>query len=213
MGQQICPGQDTAFWRPGDIFEVECSSCGHEVEFFKDDVSRRCGRCGGRVQNPKLNLGCAQWCEHAAQCLGYDPKEALMVEGEDTPLVDRLIEGLKRAAGEGALAGPLEALERAKQIMRAEPGGLDPKVVLSAAVLAGLDAGNASDLVDEAKLDAEAKAEVESILARRSSGGEPATAEGRVVADAVRLAAGAPEPGEMLTAPGRELAAAARAQG
>jgi Zn ribbon nucleic-acid-binding protein len=213
MGQQICPGQDTAFWRPGDIFEVECSSCGHEVEFFKDDVSRRCGRCGGRVQNPKLNLGCAQWCEHAAQCLGYDPKEALMVEGEDTPLVDRLIEGIKRAAGDKALGPALEQLERAKQIMRAEPDGLDPKVVLSAAVLARLDAGSATELLDEAKLDAEAKAEVEAILARRASGEAPATGEGRVAADAVRLAAGAPEPGDMLTAPGRELAAAARVQG
>jgi hypothetical protein len=136
MGNTMCPGQDTAFWRPGDIFEIACSQCGYELEFFKDDASRRCTRCGSRVANPKLNLGCAQWCEHAKECLGYDPKEVLMAEGGDTALVDRLIAAMQATFGsdQKRITHALTVLERAKEIMRGEQGA-DPKVVLAAAVL------------------------------------------------------------------------------
>jgi hypothetical protein len=132
----MCPGQDTAFWKPGDIFEVPCSHCGYEMEFFKDDASRRCTGCGARVQNPKLNLGCAQWCEHAKECLGYDPKEVMQAEGEETSLVDRLVEAMKRTFGndQKRITHALTVLERAKEIMRGEKGA-DPRVVLAAAVL------------------------------------------------------------------------------
>ncbi|MBN2159160.1 MAG: hypothetical protein JW807_07175 [Spirochaetes bacterium] len=75
MNRTMCPGQDTRYWRPGDIFNVTCGSCGTSVEFFKDDASRRCPGCGIRVRNPRLTMGCAAWCRHARECLGYDPKE------------------------------------------------------------------------------------------------------------------------------------------
>jgi hypothetical protein len=65
-----CPGQDTRNWKPGDIFESPCPGCGMPVEFFKDEAMRRCKGCGRRVRNPRLDLGCAEWCEHAAECLG-----------------------------------------------------------------------------------------------------------------------------------------------
>jgi hypothetical protein len=64
-----CPGQDTLFWKPTDIFEVPCPACGKPVEFFKDDSARTCGHCEHRFRNPLLNLGCAEWCTHAEQCL------------------------------------------------------------------------------------------------------------------------------------------------
>lgn len=76
MNRSMCPGQDTRYWRPDDIFNVPCASCGTLIEFFKDDASRRCPKCSTRVQNPRLTMGCAQWCEHAEECLGYDPKTA-----------------------------------------------------------------------------------------------------------------------------------------
>ena len=71
MTRGICPGQDTRYWKPGDIFDVACPTCGGKVEFFKDDVSRKCG-CGHRVENPRVGLGCARWCERAAECLGAE---------------------------------------------------------------------------------------------------------------------------------------------
>ena len=64
-----CPGQDTRYWKPGDIFEVSCPGCERKVEFFKDESRRKC-RCGQEVVNPKLDFGCAQWCQFAEQCIG-----------------------------------------------------------------------------------------------------------------------------------------------
>jgi hypothetical protein len=69
----MCPGQNTAFWRPGDIFEIICPACGDKVEFFKDDARRRCSGCGYVFSNPKLNEGCAKWCKFADKCLGLNP--------------------------------------------------------------------------------------------------------------------------------------------
>jgi len=210
MGKMMCPGQDTAFWRPGDIYEVPCSHCGHELEFFKDDVSRRCLGCGARVQNPKLNLGCAQWCEHAKQCLGYDPKEVMLSEGEDTSLVDKLIAGLKdQLAGDrqGVSRG-LAVLEQAKEVLkRRGPQDLDPKVVLAAALLGGLDPQRARQVLDQAGLHWEAADRVEALL----KGEDAASQEALVRDDAVRLAE-TPDPAAMATAAGRELAQALAAR-
>ncbi len=64
-----CPGQDMRFWKPGDIFDVRCPQCGERVEFFKDEVKRKC-RCGHLVANPRMDLGCAEWCPYAEQCVG-----------------------------------------------------------------------------------------------------------------------------------------------
>jgi len=65
-----CPGQDTKFWDRDAIFDVACPSCGKTVEFFKDDAIRRCPHCHYRFRNPKLDLGCAEWCPYAEQCIG-----------------------------------------------------------------------------------------------------------------------------------------------
>jgi hypothetical protein len=44
------------------------------VEFFKDDVRRRC-ECGRVIVNPKLDLACAEWCQHAEKCVDGLPAE------------------------------------------------------------------------------------------------------------------------------------------
>lgn len=73
-----CPGQDSRYWKPEDVFNVPCPVCGEEVEFFKDDLKRTCPNCGYRFENPRLNLGCLEWCPHADECLailGRQPKK------------------------------------------------------------------------------------------------------------------------------------------
>jgi DNA-directed RNA polymerase subunit RPC12/RpoP len=65
-----CPGQDTRQWGPESIYEVECRSCGASVEFFKDEVRRRCPKCGDKVLNAQMDLGCAEWCQYAEECVG-----------------------------------------------------------------------------------------------------------------------------------------------
>lgn len=208
MGNMMCPGQDTAFWRPGDIFEVPCSACGREVEFFKDDATRRCPGCGQKVSNPKLNLGCAQWCEHAKECLGYDPKERLDAEGDHSALVDKLIAAMKAEFGDDAkrITHALNVLETAKTIMRGEGGGqnLNPRVILAAAVLHdigiqeaerkhGSSAGRfqekegppiAERILKDLGLDAETIDHVLRIVANHHSARDIDTPEFRVIWDA-----------------------------
>jgi hypothetical protein len=65
-----CPGQDTRYWKKEDIFEVRCPVCHTSAEFFKDDVRRRCNKCNSWVPNPKLDLGCIEWCNYAEECVG-----------------------------------------------------------------------------------------------------------------------------------------------
>jgi hypothetical protein len=65
-----CPGQDTRYWQPGDIYDVQCPYCSSKIEFFKDDTRLRCKSCGKKVRNPKLDIGCAETCPFSAECLG-----------------------------------------------------------------------------------------------------------------------------------------------
>ena len=89
-----CPGQDSRYWRPGAIYNEKCPKCGGVVEFFKDDTTRKCDRCGHRFANPKMDFGCASYCEFAEQCVGDLPPEAV-AQREDL-LKDRIAIEMKR---------------------------------------------------------------------------------------------------------------------
>ncbi len=89
-----CPGQDTQYWNADAVFEVKCPQCNTLVEFFKDDTTRRCGNCGHRFVNPKMDFGCAAYCQYAEQCLGDLPPE-LVAQKEDL-LKDRVAIAVKR---------------------------------------------------------------------------------------------------------------------
>ncbi|MCK4249366.1 MAG: hypothetical protein KAX15_06265 [Candidatus Omnitrophica bacterium] len=70
-----CPGQDTRFWKPRDIFERNCPKCKTTIEFWKDDVYRRCPGCKQKIANPSFDFGCAEWCQYAEKCLGDIAKQ------------------------------------------------------------------------------------------------------------------------------------------
>jgi len=89
-----CPGQDTQYWSEGSIFEAKCPKCESIVEFFKDDTARKCGACGHRFANPKMDFGCASYCQYAEQCLGTLPPELLAQRGD--LLKDRVAIAMKR---------------------------------------------------------------------------------------------------------------------
>lgn len=89
-----CPGQDTQYWDANAIFEAKCPECEHVVEFFKDDTTRKCGHCGYRFVNPKMDFGCAAYCQYAEQCIGDLPPE-LLAQKEDL-LKDRVAIEMKR---------------------------------------------------------------------------------------------------------------------
>ncbi|MHC4616633.1 MAG: HD domain-containing protein [Planctomycetota bacterium] len=120
-----CPGQDQRFWKAGDIFEVKCPACGQAVEFFKDEPKLKCRNCGQTVANPKIDLGCTEWCQYAQQCVGI----------QVSALREKLISEMKRVFGadKKRVEHALAVLNYAEQI-QAEEGG-DPLVVKAAAIL------------------------------------------------------------------------------
>ncbi len=128
-----CPGQDTRYWKPGAIFEVKCPDCGNEVEFFKDDTSRKCKKCGHKFVNPQVDFGCASYCPYAEQCLGDLPAEVLA--DRDDLLKDRVAVEMKRYFGHDfkRIGHAANVARYAEQIVREEGG--NPAVVLCAAYL------------------------------------------------------------------------------
>jgi len=125
-----CPGQDTQFWGSDAIYSVECPKCGNPVEFFKDDIRRRCTQCGHTFFNPRLNLGCARWCQFADQCVGAMDKDDFK---------ELILAGMKEHCGDDPekIDQALEVLERAEESMEQQED-VNPKVVLAAAALYGI---------------------------------------------------------------------------
>jgi hypothetical protein len=154
MSRIKCPGQDTRYWKPGDIFNLHCGTCGKIIEFFKDDVSRNCPECGNRVQNPKITVGCAQWCEHAAECLGYDPKSSISENGGNylqKSIIGKIFDELAVRSGKdsGVYRNAESSLEKAGIMMKG--GTADPKIVLPAVMLFEADFINMKNLKSEIK--------------------------------------------------------------
>ncbi len=89
-----CPGQDTQYWNKDAIFETKCPECGADMEFFKDDTSRRCKSCDKKIVNPKMDFGCAAYCQFADQCIATLPDE--FVRQREDLLKDRVAVEVKR---------------------------------------------------------------------------------------------------------------------
>ena len=128
-----CPGQDSLYWKSGAIFEVECPRCGKGVEFFKDDTSRRCAHCGHRFVNPKMDFGCAAYCQYAEQCLGTLPPE--IAAQQENLLKDRVALEMKRYFKRDftSIGHAMRVARHAERIAKMERA--NPAVVLSAAYL------------------------------------------------------------------------------
>ena len=128
-----CPGQDSQYWKSGAVFDVKCPECGNEVEFFKDDPTRKCPKCGHRFLNPNLDFGCASYCQYADQCIGNLPPELL--KDKDDLLKDRVDIEMKRYFKQDfkRIGHASRVARYAEQIGREEQGNL--AVILTAAYL------------------------------------------------------------------------------
>ena len=65
-----CPGMDPAYFKPEDISSQKCTTCGNEIEFWKDDVFLICSACGVRNTNARVQNTCLAWCREASACVG-----------------------------------------------------------------------------------------------------------------------------------------------
>ncbi len=131
-----CPGTDMKFWKPGDIFDIDCPKCGKRVEFFKDEVKRKCS-CGHIIVNPKIDFACAEWCPYAEQCVGPVPEEVKAKQRQELRDSARERIGLEMKKYFGTdfkrVNHALKVARHAEQILKIEGG--NPLVVLGAAFL------------------------------------------------------------------------------
>ncbi len=197
-----CPGQDSRYWGPEAIFEATCPGCGARIEFFKDESSRRCRKCGHKVLNPKMDFGCAAYCRFADQCMGDLPPE-LLAKRSDL-LKDRVAAEVKKALGLDfkRIGKTLKIVEYAEELLRAE--GADSASVILAAYLSavpegpeneksaeGSSSGNiesAGAILARAGAPAGLSAEVQGILKSLKTGRVEQSAASMCVHDAIRLA-------------------------
>lgn len=196
-----CPGQDQRFWKPGDIFEVKCPGCGESIEFFKDEPKLKCRKCGQVVVNPKIDLGCAEWCQYAEQCLAVSVVRDLRI------MRDKLIDDMKKvfAGDQKRIDHALSVLDYAEQIHAVEGG--DPLIVRAASILHdigireaerkyGCSAGKyqeiegppiARKILTKYDLDEAVMEHICRIIANHHSGKEIDTLEFKILCDADRL--------------------------
>jgi len=198
-----CPGQDMQFWKPGDIFEAKCPGCGRTVEFFKDDTARRCGHCGRRFANPKMDFGCAAYCPYADQCIGDLPPE--VAAQQESLLKDKVAVAVKQYYGRDfrSIGHASRVARYAEQIAKAANANL--AVVLTAAFLLDVDRHRpdsavadgsekgsgtavARALLDRVHARQEMAEAVCDLIANLNETGHDATLELQVVRDAVLLA-------------------------
>jgi HD superfamily phosphohydrolase YqeK/Zn ribbon nucleic-acid-binding protein len=143
-----CPGQDTQYWNQDSIFETTCPDCGHPMEFFKDDATRRCGNCKKKIVKPKMDFGCAAYCKFAEQCLGTLP-DGFLAKRDDL-LKDRVAVAMKRYFGTDfkRIGHAGKVARYAEQIGKQEKANL--AVVLCAAYLHDIGIKNAEEKYNSA---------------------------------------------------------------
>jgi hypothetical protein len=165
MEQMKCPGQDTRFWKPADIFLAECPKCGAEIEFFKDDARRRCAWCGHMFYNPKIALGCAEWCQYAEKCVPDLVKAKKAAQNFKELLSEMVKSHLQEdpAGWERTAAGA----DYAQDLLKAEGG--DPKVVLAAVLLHRLGPDKARELLAALETEPEIVEAVVELLAGQAA--------------------------------------------
>jgi hypothetical protein len=115
------------------VYDVACAKCGNSIEFFKDEPTRRCKKCGHKMVNPKMDFGCASYCKYAEQCLGDLPPE-LIAQKKDL-LKDRVAIEMKHFFKPDfkRIGHATKVARHAEQIAKEEKG--DVAIVLTAACL------------------------------------------------------------------------------
>jgi hypothetical protein len=201
MEQMKCPGQDTRYWKPDDIFVAECPKCGAEIEFFKDDTRRRCAWCGHLFYNPKIELGCAEWCQYAEKCV----PDLVKAKKAAQTFKEILSEQVKAQLGEDSpeWAATEKGLALAQDLLKAEGG--DPKVVLAAVLLHRVDAATARKFLEELETEPEIMEAVIEIIGGR---GQERDLNRQLVHDVLSLLGEPPEtPPHFTTRTAQRLAA------
>jgi len=180
-----CPGQDMQYWNEDAIFNVDCPECHKPVEFYKDDTSRKCSHCGNRFVNPKMDFGCAAYCQFAEQCLGTLPEEFQGMQ--DNLLKDKVAVEMKRhyKADFKRISRGMKIARHAENIGKAEGGNL--ATILCAAYLHDMDHSVAQSILEKLCADQKTIKEVTDIIDQYSRSEVSLSIESKIVHDAIHL--------------------------
>jgi len=154
------------YWKENAIFEVACPKCQAPVEFYKDDTSRKCSSCGHRFVNPKMDFGCASYCQYAEQCIGALPEE--FTGGKDALLKDKVAVEMKRhfQTDFKSIRQASSTAQFAENIGKSE-GGAKLAIVLCAAYLCGTGLAAARTILQKVGANEQMVEEIRLVLAEQ----------------------------------------------
>ncbi len=180
-----CPGQDMQYWNENAIFNVDCPQCHKSVEFYKDDTSRKCSHCGNRFVNPKMDFGCAAYCQFAEQCLGTLPEEFKGMQ--ENLLKDKVAVEMKRyyKTDFKRISRAMKIARYAENIGKSEGGNL--AVILCAAYLFEIEDPEAQSILKKLSADQKTIEGVCKIIEQYTKSVSPSSIESKIVFDAILL--------------------------
>lgn len=181
-----CPGQDMKYWKENAIFEVACPKCQTLVEFYKDDTSRKCGGCGHRFVNPKMDFGCASYCQYAEQCIGTLPEE--FTGSRDVLLKDKVAVEMKRhfQTDFKSIRQASSTAQFAERIGKAE-GGAELASLLCAAYLCGTELAAARAILEKVGANDQLIEQITVLLGDQREGRECRSLPAKILHDALLL--------------------------
>jgi len=173
------------YWTSEAIFDVRCPKCQHVVEFYKDDTTRKCGFCGHRFVNPKMDFGCATYCQFAEQCLGTLPEDFAGIR--ENLLKDKVAVEVKRywKSDFKSIRRTLTAANYAETI--GKRAGTNMAIVLCAAYVFDIGLSGCRAVLEKAGATAPMVEEICSVLEEVSMAAAVRSPEGSIVHDALLL--------------------------
>ncbi len=180
-----CPGQDMKYWKKDAIFDVDCPKCSTSIEFYKDDTTRKCKNCGYRLVNPKMDFGCASYCQFAEQCMGTLPEE--FIGSREDLLKDKVAVEMKRyfQTDFKSIRMATTAAGHAENIGKKEGGNL--AVILCSTYLHGTGVNGARSILQKVGAGEHMILEICGLLENCADISSDATLEARIVHDALIL--------------------------
>jgi hypothetical protein len=173
------------YWKDDAIFEVNCPKCNAIIEFYKDDTTRKCSHCQHRLVNPKMDFGCASYCQFAEQCLGTLPEE-FMGSREDL-LKDKVAVEMKRYfhADFKSIRKATTAARHAENIGKAEGGNL--AIILCAAYLHDTGQDDARSILQKLGAGDQMILDILRLLEDQSCPAPNASMEAQIIHDALTI--------------------------
>jgi len=86
-----CPGQDS---RKLKVEVIKCQNCGYEVEFFSDEIKRKCPKCKKDIFRENVP-SCIEWCAYAEKCVGENYYRKYM-EGKRELIKEKILNKVKK---------------------------------------------------------------------------------------------------------------------